>query len=121
MMQTATIQFQYYTECTVLQVGATPNNRSFRWGQGAPDRPYSLFFIQRQGKCKIIVIQCTPANYSCSASKNTMLAGSGIARWGGGAVPPHIPNNYTVKTIVQFSLFSGILFAFLYSSGFKDL
>jgi len=43
--------------------------------------------VQRQGKCQVIPIQCTPANYSCSASKNTMLAGSGIARGAGGWGP----------------------------------
>jgi len=34
--------------------------------------------VQRQGKCRVVPIHCTPANYSCSASSNTMLAGSGI-------------------------------------------
>jgi len=39
--------------------------------------------VQRQGKCQVVPIQCTPASYSCSASNSTRLAGSGIARRGG--------------------------------------
>ena len=35
---------------------------------------------QRQGKCQVVPIHCTAASYSCSASKNTMLAGSGTSR-----------------------------------------
>jgi len=50
--------------------------------------------VQRQGKCQVVLIQrqekwpVTPANYSCTVSKNTMLAGSGIVRLRGGAAPP---------------------------------
>jgi len=69
-------------------------------GQGMPDQPNSLLlyidkgsdkspwfiaFIQRQDKWLVM-----PDNCSCSTSKNKMLAGSEIARWGvgDGAAPP---------------------------------
>jgi len=66
----------------IYQVGETPGIRSFRCSQGAPDRPNSLLLYK--DKCQAVPIQCTPANYYCSANKNITLAGSGIARCGGG-------------------------------------
>ena len=38
--------------------------------------------VERQGKCQVIPVQCTPANDSCSASKSTTLSGFGIAGQG---------------------------------------
>jgi len=78
----------------IYQADVTPGIRSSRCSQGTPDQPNSLLLykdkestklsqftalIQRQEKWPVM-----PANYSCSVSKNTMLAGSGIvtARWG---------------------------------------
>jgi len=53
MMQTATIQFQYYPECTVLQIGATPGSRSSRSGSTWWVQLTAL--VQRQGKCKVFL------------------------------------------------------------------
>ena len=44
--------------------------------------------VQRQEKRQVVLIQCTPANYSCSANKNIVLAGSGVTRCEGVAAPP---------------------------------
>jgi len=52
MVQTATVQFQYYPECTVLHVGATSGSRSFRCCHGAPDRPNSLLLYKDKDSAK---------------------------------------------------------------------
>jgi len=75
------------TTQTVYQAGATPGSGRFRGGQGAPDRPNSLLSYKERGKGQVVLIHCswsTPAGSSCSLRKNTTLAGSGIARDGGG-------------------------------------
>jgi len=69
----------------VFQAGVTPGARSYRWGQWVPDWPNSLLLCKDKKNAKLSRFNTllqrqdkwpgTPANYPCSVSKNTMLAG----------------------------------------------
>jgi len=62
-------------------------HQEFQVWSGVLDRPNSLL-LYRQGKCQVVLIQWPPASYSCSAIKNTVLAGSGLASCEGVVAPP---------------------------------
>jgi len=63
-----------------LPGGWDSRHQEFQVQSGSAWSAQLTALVQMQGKCQVVPIQCTPADCSCSAGKNTMLTGSGIGK-----------------------------------------
>jgi len=91
--QSAWCRQQLHNSSTTQNVqfcsGCDSRQQEFQVRSGSAWSAQLSALVQRQGKCQVVPIRCTPANYSCSASNNTVLTGSGIARCVCGGVLHH--------------------------------